>query len=94
MRHFREPRRATVVNLTTRRRIVRIPTFHPTYQTDSTGPFRRRRTKGTAIFGLFRRHRTSPTDCSHLIISRSWARSPPAPLVQAASLHVDCHGRS
>src|ERR1039458_10733429 len=26
----------------------------------------------------FRRQRTSPTECSHLIIPRSWVRSPPA----------------
>ena len=40
------------------------PTFHPTYQTDATG--------------RIRRHRTSPAECSNLIIPRSWVRSPPA----------------
>jgi hypothetical protein len=50
----------------------------PSDQTDTTGPNRHHRTEYPVIFGLFRCHRTSPTDCSHLIILRSWVRSPPA----------------
>jgi GGDEF domain-containing protein len=57
---------------------LRNPTFHPTDHTDATGPIRRHRTKTSAIFGPIRRHRTTPTVCSHLIIPRSWVRSPPA----------------
>jgi len=60
---------------------LKNPTFHPTYQTDTTGPNRHHRTKNSDIFGPIRRHRTSPTDCSHLIIPRSWVRSPPALLI-------------
>src|ERR1035438_6539489 len=57
------------------------PTFHPTYQTDTTGPIRRHRTMNSAFPGRNRHHWTSPTDCSHLIIPRSWVRSPPALLI-------------
>jgi hypothetical protein len=54
------------------------PTFHPTNQSDTTGPIRHHRTKESVITGRNRHHRTSPTVCSHLIIPRSWVRSPPA----------------
>jgi hypothetical protein len=54
------------------------PTFHPTNQTDTTGRIRPHRTKGSTFLGSIRRHRTSPTVSSHLIIPRSWVRSPSA----------------
>ncbi len=54
------------------------PTFHRTYQTDTTGRNGLHRTEKSEMFGLNRSCRTSPTECSHLIIPRSWVRSPPA----------------
>ena len=42
------------------------PTFHSTFQTDTTGQFRHHRTKTSDIFGPIRRHRTSPAVCFHL----------------------------
>ena len=69
----------------TRRFPCRNPTFHPTYQSDVTRPIRHHRTKNSDFFGPFRRHRTSPTVCFHLIIPRSWVRSPPALLFKSFS---------
>jgi hypothetical protein len=71
---------------------LRNPTFHPTYQSDATGSVRHHRTKESRIPGPNRRHRTSPTVCSHLIIPRSWVRSPPALLQNSGTSSVTALG--
>ena len=43
--------------------------------------------------GQIRHHRTDPTECSHLIIPRSWVRSPPALPDQVVSIHAGDHPR-
>src|SRR5664280_2153348 len=48
-----------------------IPNRH--HRTNPTPPDRI-----SVILGPNRHHRTIPTDCIHLIIPRSWVRSPPA----------------
>ena len=57
---------------------IRNPTFHLTYHSDTTGQIQHHRTASSLYFGPIRRHQTTPTVCSHLIIPRSWVRSPPA----------------
>jgi len=57
---------------------IQNPTFHPTDPSDSTGSIQRHRTRNAVNLGRNRPHRTIPTDCFHLIIPRSWVRSPPA----------------
>ena len=57
--------------------LAKIPRFIP--QTIPTSPDRTDDI-GQVFFktGQIRRHRTHPTECTHLIITRSWVRSPPA----------------
>jgi len=54
------------------------PTLYPTYHSDSTRRDRHHRTRIPENSRRYRHHETIPTVRIHLIIPRSWVRSPPA----------------
>jgi len=68
------------------------PTFHPTYQSEVSGPIRRHRTKSAVFFGPIRHHGTTPTVCIHLIISsRGFDPTGPTSLIELVASTVSTH---